>query len=142
MDSITVTHLEQFLKSCIALLECNDLENFLETKLHPIDVLSLPALKLSVVQLCNKFWNETTNLSIHDLKYLFEQGLLHIQQFSCHQWSFFEEIAEEMKNRYQYTKYEAYFQLQNEDDKFSHLQNQVLCFRYSSQRNRWFLCNF
>lgn len=134
--------LEQFLQSSIALLESNDLENFLETKLHPIDLLSLPALKLSVVELSNKFSKETTNLSTQDLKYLFEIGLQHIKEFSFHQWSFFDELVEDMKNRYQNTKYEAYFQLDYDNPNFSHLHGQVLCFRYSSLNHRWYLCNF
>ncbi len=139
---MVMKELEQFLQSSLALLESNDLENFLETKLHPIDLLSLPALKLSVMELSNKFSKETTNLSIQDLKYMLEIGLQYIKDFSFHQWSLFHEVADDMKNRYQHTKHEAYFQLQNEDSNVSHLQDQVLCFRYSSLNHRWYLCNF
>lgn len=87
--------LQQFLKSSLVLLQCQDYENFVTTKLHPVDLHSLPVMGLSLDELLHMLEHGETNLSATDFQILITCALDKLimmqsekEPSSC-SWSFF-----------------------------------------------------
>jgi hypothetical protein len=143
--------LQQLVMSSIVLLECKDVQIWIETKFHPADIKALPALKTTPELLAKKFEKQEANTSLPDMVLMLTgalaqlQGMRHAKDANRY-WTICKVKDDIDVEKYYQAKWKAIFiygkELAQEEDSANveHLDGEMLTFRYTN--NKWYICNF